>query len=238
MKNYLNDIAVLGNPNRRKAIENIINSIGVSYQIVGNRTNNIVVSINPSSEKLVIGAHYDAFYYGANDNAAACVILLNLIDYLKNTNKSIDFVFFDKEETGGVGSNEYISIIGKNNIKGMINLDMCGLGNNVLLTYNKINDSTFEFDYMEKIINDSNVIVVKSLPFGDYNNFVNKGIPSIFVVNSTDHDIDWYRGNMRIFPDFARTMHQITDTVDTFDDKGMIMIYEFLKEKYYRRKKK
>ena len=125
MNNYLNQIAVIGNDNRRLAIEGILKSIDVNYQIIGNTTKNIVVSFNASNERLVIGAHYDAIYYGANDNAAACVILLNLIKDLKSTNKSIDFVFFDKEEAGGVGSKEFISIVGKNKIKGMINLDMC-----------------------------------------------------------------------------------------------------------------
>lgn len=231
MNNYLKQIAVLGNDNRKVAIEDILNSIGVNYQIIGNSTKNIVVSLNPSSERLVIGAHYDAFYFGANDNGAACVILLNLINDLKNTNSSIDFVFFDKEEAGGIGSREYINIVGKNNIKGMINLDMCGMGNNILLTYDKIGYSTFNFECMNKIIVDNNVLVLNQLPFGDYNCFINNGIPGIFIINSTDHDIAWFKGNMSIFPDFVRTMHKLTDTVDTINDKGMIMIYEFLKEK-------
>jgi len=231
MKNYLRQIAVLGNDNRKRAIENILKTIGVNYQIIGNNTKNIVVSLNPTSNRLVIGAHYDAFYYGANDNGAACVILLNLIEDLKNTDKSIDFVFFDKEEAGGIGSREYINIISRDNIKGMINLDMCGMGNNILLTYDKINNSAFNFDCMNKIIADTNVTVLKNLPFGDYDNFVRNGIPSIFIINSTDNDIDWFKGNMNIFPDFAKTMHKVTDTVDSFSDKGMIMIYEFLKDK-------
>ena len=231
MINYLNEIAVIGNDNRKAAIERILNSIGVDYQIVGNYTKNIVVSFNPSSERLVIGGHYDAFYAGANDNAAACVILLNLIGDLKNTNKSIDFVFFDLEEQGMIGSKEYIEIVGKNNIKGMINLDMCGLGNNILLTYDKISKLNFDLECMEDIISDPNVTVLRGLPPGDYNNFVRNRIQSIFIINSTDHDITWFKGNMNIFPDFAKTMHKTTDTVDTFGDEGMIMIYEFLKEK-------
>ena len=230
MNNYLNEIAVLGNDNRRLAIEGILKSIDVNYQIIGNTTKNIVVSFNASNERLVIGAHYDAIYYGANDNAAACVILLNLIKDLKSTNKSIDFVFFDKEEAGGVGSRELISIFGKN-IKGMINLDMCGLGNNILLTYDKIGKALFDFKCMEDIISDSHIQVLSSLPFGDYNCFVYNNIPSIFIINSTDKDIAWFKGNMRIYPDFLRTMHKETDTPDTFSDKGMIMIYEFLKGK-------
>ncbi len=231
MKNYLNEIAVLGNDNRRLAIERVLRDNNINYQIAGNNTKNIVVSINPTNEKLVIGAHYDAFYYGANDNGAACVILLNLILDLKNSTKSIDFVFFDKEEVGGLGSREYINMVGRNNIKGMINLDMCGLGNNILLTYDKISKLKFVFECMEDIISDRKAIILKQLPFGDYNNFVANNIQSIFIINSTDRDIAWFKGNVDLFPDFARTMHKVTDTVDTFGDEGMIVIYEFLKEK-------
>ncbi len=231
MNNYLNEIAVLGNNNRKAAIERILKSIGVDYKIVGDSTKNIVVSLNTTSQRLVIGAHYDAFYYGANDNGAACVILLNLINELKNTNQSIDFVFFDQEEAGGVGSREYINLVGNDHIKGMINLDMCGMGSNILLTYNKIDKETFSFNCMEAIINDSHVTVLSQLPFGDYDNFVNNGIPSIFIINSTDNDVAWFQGKSGVFPDFARTMHTPKDTADTFNDKGMIMIYEFLKNK-------
>lgn len=230
MINYLNEIAVLGNDNRRKAIERILKSLDVNYQIIGNTTKNIVVSLNSSNERLVIGAHYDAYYYGANDNASACVILLYLIEDLKNTNKSIDFVFFDKEEQGGIGSREYINIIGKNSIKGMINLDMCGLGNNILLTYNKINKLSFDFNCMEDIISDNKVITLKQLPFGDYNNFIANNIPSIFIINSTDRDINWFKGNMNFYPDFAKTMHHITDTVNTVNILGIENIYKFIRK--------
>ena len=230
MKNYLNEIAVLGNDNRRLAIEKILKDNNINYQIVGNNTKNIVVSINPTNEKLVIGAHYDAFYYGANDNGAACVILLNLIMDLKNSTKAIDFVFFDKEEAGGLGSHEYINIVGRYNIKGMINLDMCGMGNNILLTYDKINKLSFDFNCMEDIISDRKAIILKRLPFGDYDNFVANNIQSIFIINSTDRDIAWFKGNVNLFPDFARTMHKVTDTVDTVNILGVERIYEFIKK--------
>ena len=66
----------------------------------------------------------------------------------------------------------------------MINLDMCGMGSNILLTYDKIDQTSFDIECMENIINDSNALVLKQLPFGDYNCFVNNRIPSIFIINS------------------------------------------------------
>ena len=44
MKNYLNEIAVLGNDNRRLAIEKILKDNNINYQIVGNNTKNIVTN--------------------------------------------------------------------------------------------------------------------------------------------------------------------------------------------------
>jgi len=230
MNNYLKEIAILGNDNRRRKIEEILDSLGVRYNIVGNKSKNIVVPINPSDKRIVIGAHYDAFYYGANDNGAACVILLNLINDLKNSNKSFDFVFFDMEEQGGVGSREYIEIIGRDNIGAMINLDMCGLGSNIVLTHSfgsKIDSSLRSF---YNLIFDENANNVDCLPPGDYNNFVDAGISAMFIINSTDNDLDWYNGDCSIYPEFLETMHQETDTYDSFDSQGMIMIYEFLRK--------
>lgn len=232
MINYIEEIAVVGTANRKKTIINILDHIGVTYKILGNTAENIVVSVNPSSKRMVIGAHYDAFYAGANDNAAACVILLNLISKLKDSKSSIDFVFFDKEEKGGVGSREYIKIVGKENIDSMINLDMCGMGSNIVMSYNFINTDFAYKDVFRTIVSNCENLL-KELPFGDYNSFVSNGIPAIFIINSTNHDLEWYKNySNRIVrdlnTDFMKTMHRQNDTIDTFSDYGMNMIYEYL----------
>lgn len=237
MVNYLSQVARKGNKNRKEAILRILDSLGAKYQIVGRATENIVVSFNPSSSRLVIGAHYDAAredIEAANDNAAACVILLNLIADLKDTSKSVDFVFFDKEERGFQGSNEYIRIIGEKNIKACINLDMCGLGHNVVLSYDTMGTSVFEEEPYKSIIKDC-PNAMDFLPPGDVVSFAGFAIPYIFVVNSTDHDLAWYRAfashsykARTIDPDWAKTMHQSSDTVSSLDPSGMELIYAYL----------
>ena len=240
MNNYLNKVAVKGNKNRKEAILEILDSIGAKHKIVGRATENIVVSFNPSSSRLVIGAHYDAAsedIEAANDNAAACVILLNLIADLKDTSKSIDFVFFDREETREhFGSNEYIEIIGKENIEACINLDMCGLGHNVVLAYKDFGKPVFKKDPYKSFIEDC-PNVMKELPSGDADNFFKAGIPCIYIVNSTDRDLEWYRiyesniwRAVAIYQkyDFAQTMHLPSDTVSSLDPSGMELIYDYL----------
>ena len=55
----------------------------------------------------------------------------------------------------------------------------------------------------------------------------------IITINSTNHDLEWYKNySNRIVrdlnTDFMKTMHRQNDTIDTFSDYGMNMIYEYL----------
>lgn len=237
MVNYLSQVAVKGNKNRKEAILRILSGLGVKFRMVGEATENIVVSFNPSSSRLVIGAHYDAAredIEAANDNASACVILLNLISDLRDTSKSIDFVFFDKEEQGFLGSDEYIRITGEKNIKACLNLDMCGLGHNLVLSHDDMGKPVFEEEPYKSIIGDCPNLM-SSLPPGDTVSFEGFRIPYIFLVNSTDHDLAWYRAfaccsyqARTIIPDWAKSMHQPSDTVSSLDPSGMELIYAYL----------
>ncbi len=241
MKNYIEKIAVCGNNNRRNAIIDILKSLNISYKIVGTTTKNIVVSFNESNNRIVIGAHYDAateICPGANDNASSCVILLNLIESFKNTDLSIDFVFFDKEEQKCVGSKEYLDLTDSSNIKSMINLDMCGLGNNIIVQHKNYLLDDFN-NYLFKLVTSDVSGVLKICPPGDSISFESVGIPTLFIFNSTDKDFKLFkkfdssygRDISILNADFLKTMHQKTDTIDTFDESGMTMIYDHLNNK-------
>jgi hypothetical protein len=97
---------------------------------------NIIARLGSGSKRLVIGAHYDAAgdSPGANDNASGVAVLLGLVDRLQNLewNYSVDVVFFDQEETGLHGSEQYIKkfVIPQRHI-GMINLDVVGNGEEI-----------------------------------------------------------------------------------------------------------
>lgn len=86
MNNYINDIAKINKHERLKAIIKVLKENNISYHIqimpINDALGNIIVEFNPNNGKaIVVSAHYDNAYntYGANDNASACSILLNLI---------------------------------------------------------------------------------------------------------------------------------------------------------------
>lgn len=69
----------------------------------------IIPSTVPSSEYVIIGAHYDTFKEtpGADDNASGCALVFGLgkmLTQLEKRSKNIILVFLDEEETGHAGS--------------------------------------------------------------------------------------------------------------------------------------
>jgi hypothetical protein len=97
--------------------------------------NLVVVKKGESSEKIVVGAHYDkvADGCGALDNWTGLVVLAHLYKTLKDTSlkKTLVFVAFGKEEKGLIGSLAMTNAISKDqaaNYCVMINVDSLGLG--------------------------------------------------------------------------------------------------------------
>jgi len=70
---------------------------------------------SPSTETVVIGAHFDSYPgRGAIDNATSVALTLELARTLKTIdcrNRNLLFVFFDEEETGIVGSRMFAKTI-------------------------------------------------------------------------------------------------------------------------------
>jgi Zn-dependent M28 family amino/carboxypeptidase len=113
------------------------------YDHEGNRYNNIVVTLEGGSrreETIMIGAHYDTVSGtpGADDNASAVAVLLELCRALKDyrPERTLRLVFFVLEEppafnTPAMGSYVY-AMQARNrgeNIDGMISLEMVGYFN-------------------------------------------------------------------------------------------------------------
>lgn len=100
---------------------------------------NVIVRVGPEAPHIVLGAHYDTQEgsSGANDNAAAVCILLALAEELRARDIAAEFVFFDGEETGMTGSRYYVRTMDPRNITGMINLDICGYGDAIVVRRKK-----------------------------------------------------------------------------------------------------
>ena len=93
--------------------------------------------LTPWSTKpsLLFCAHYDAVpgSFGANDNAAAVCILIQLAQTLKKEQLPARFAFFDGEEAGNMGSKFYVSCLDRSSLTGVINLDVCGYGDTIAI---------------------------------------------------------------------------------------------------------
>ena len=96
---------------------------------------NVVSTRTGGPRTVVIGAHYDSVAAGpgANDNASGTATMLELARVIaKRTYPfSVEFVAFDAEEIGLIGSSRYVESLGETDrraVLAMINLDMVGVG--------------------------------------------------------------------------------------------------------------
>jgi hypothetical protein len=93
-------------------------------------------SSKADAKTLIIGAHYDTVECpGANDNTSGTTVLLEVARILssRNLDFNIKFIAFGAEEVGLEGSKyhvltNYPTTPDRNNIIGMINIDMVGMG--------------------------------------------------------------------------------------------------------------
>lgn len=195
---YVTKIAKIDQNERRSAVLDILRREGLPFTHYFQKHNedwveNIVVSINPSPSRLVIGAHYDSVEgsSGANDNASGVSVLLKLAKALYEKQEiSADIVFFDREEYPNSGSEKYISFLGKENIGAMINLDICGNGNRIVV-WAKGNEENVHFQKMfsPEILTAHNVTLIGYLPNGDDAFFERAGISNISIAVLPEDDV-------------------------------------------------
>lgn len=198
---YVEKIAVTDQTERKNAILSELDGFEIPYEIhdtVWNEqpVSNIIVSMNPSSHRLVIGAHWDSVEgsTGANDNASSCGILLRLCETLKTTDRSVDLVFFDKEEKGCLGSKSYIDETGRENISAMVNLDVCGAGKQIVIwSKRNVDNSSFYGILTSANLEKHGVTDLPWLPNGDDRSFDAAEIPNITVCVLGPDDLEVFR---------------------------------------------
>ncbi len=186
---------------RKDLILNIPKYINIDFKNTfyeNYQTQNVLGYIQGEVDSFIVfTAHYDhlgkqgntATFYGANDNASGCSMLLNLADYLTKKEKphySIAFMFFSAEEAGLVGSAYYVnnSIFDLQKIKFLFNLDMVGTGEKGIRIVNST-IFTEEYDLLVKI-NDKENYLKQILKRGeaansDHHPFYAKGVPAYFI---------------------------------------------------------
>ncbi|WP_375772561.1 M28 family peptidase [Archangium gephyra] len=79
-------------------------------------------------EIVLVGAHFDAHYVGADDNSTGVAGVLELARVLSQYRfeRTIRFVGFDLEEPGMIGSGHYVDELGEEKLAGVIIFDCIG----------------------------------------------------------------------------------------------------------------
>lgn len=122
---------------------------------------NIFVEIAGQTNESVVllGAHFDSVKMGPgiNDNASGVALLLELMNQLKaekvKPKNTIVLAFWDSEETGIAGSQDYVKKLSPEQLKGIkayINVDMVGTKNPDVMIADASKSSVDDMDKMFK----------------------------------------------------------------------------------------
>jgi hypothetical protein len=254
LMSHLGRIASADQSVRRAELLSMLREIGAPFihfrERVGNYwPENIVVSFcSDDVPRYVIGAHYDSVRgsTGANDNAAAVCILLSMVETFLSVPPAIplDVVFFDLEEIGVAGGNlTYIERVGIPKILGMINLDICGVGDTILAAPGMCLKNGPLFDALESTVGSEKypARMVGRLPPGDDRIFEGRDIPTITtcIVPADDVEsllqitlaIDSIGKPPEKMPSIFETFHCASrDSIDVIEEQAMITILDWTRD--------
>lgn len=153
---------------------------------------------------LIIGAHRDTIAEapGANDNTSGVAATLEAAEVLKDVplGVTVRYVFFGAEEDGLYGSAEYVKHVERGRILGMINLDMEGVGERLILA-GKGDDTLVRT--AARVAGDLGIPVEVHAAEGgsDHVNFERAGVPVVFVFRPDDPYYDTPRDTVdRVSP--------------------------------------
>jgi hypothetical protein len=104
----------------------------VTGKISGKRANEIILFSGHYDHLGVRGTEGDTIYNGANDDASGVTAMITLAKYFKESGlspeRTIVFVAFTAEESGGFGSRYFSEQMNSDNIMAMFNIEMIGKG--------------------------------------------------------------------------------------------------------------
>ena len=263
MKRHLETLAQKDPDLRRQALADVLDAEGLSYFLQEDGPNfknprgtvNYILDSWQDAPSLLFCAHYDAVpgSFGANDNAAALCILIDLAKDLKEKGHPARFAFFDGEETGCSGSRLYVSCLDsqdhhRQDLTGVVNLDVCGFGDTIAIC-GKGNENKPVFrPFCQKLLLDRyNAQVLKYLPKSDEASFAGSRIPALSLCAIPRWDIQYLKamatygdGFLGRPPEFDMMMGQMEvsttmhggyrDHPDYVESEAMSQIYGYLSE--------
>jgi Iap family predicted aminopeptidase len=183
------------NGDRLKAVKALFEKMGAKPEEImiekGRGIENVIVrkpGANSSSEKIVIGAHYDKTSQGcgAIDNWTGVVAIAHLYRAVKDfpTNKTLIFVAFGEEEKGLVGSLGMTDKIKKEQVEeycAMINVDSLGMG--IPGTLDNVSSKKL-IDFTVNLAKETNIPFARARIDGassDSAPFISKKIPAVTI---------------------------------------------------------
>ncbi|HEV8539194.1 MAG TPA: M28 family metallopeptidase [Bacteroidota bacterium] len=210
------------------------------------RGENIVVTIGNRNRKIVVGAHCDAVpgSPGANDNGGGVAVVLELIRTVKDMplNHSIDFCFFDQEESGLIGSATYVKRRDQSFFHlAMINLDVEGTGDEIYVGPVGGGDDDLLMKYVHEARDKTKYPYVEHeiYPGSDHESFAQARLEniSISVVVKGDGEklAKWVKSGYRKIerpedmPEVLKVMHSPRDSSEFVSPDALNMSYVFAK---------
>lgn len=252
---HLTALAVRDTALRKQALKEILESEGLPYTLQEQEPSfkvplgitNYVIEPYDSSPSVLLCAHYDAYpgSLGANDNASSVCLLIDLAKELRQRGINARIAFFDGEENKQIGSKFYVSEIDSNSITGVINLDLCGFGDSIVMTKKGNFKKTDLEAFDDKKFLKSNLInLLKYLPPSDDVSF-QRSFPTISLSIVPYWDVQYlktlatYGGGFfgrppeydMIFEqmEISTTMHGgYRDTPEYVEAESMQKVYDFL----------
>ena len=189
----------------------------VKNRNVTRESRNVVCTIpgtDRADEEILLGGHYDSVYFstGVYDNAAGCVVLMELMRYFKANppRRTLKFVFFGSEEQGLLGSRHYAASHDLEKTVFMVNADVGGpvLGaNKAYLTCNQDGVA-----YVAALLNEGGYAfeVKQSIQSSDSIPMTDAGVPCLNINRAAAHG--------------AGVMHSCLDTVSFLSARGVANI--------------
>ena len=228
--------------NYEDEIEEDIIEEELEYDIEIEYLYNIIVNIssayNNSKDKILLSAHYDVVSgsSGANDNGSSISILLKIAKEFNHTDKPIQIVFFTGEERGGIGStayiNEYLNDDKKKDEVTLVNLDVCGCGDRVVIVNNILNKNSITNNlYSYKSL--YNILEAEHFPFSDASIFKSNNIGAYSISVFPQADIDILEGKQKGWfgKHIWQYMHNgLFDNISHINFSMMEIVYKYVVE--------
>ena len=213
------------NADRLEAVRKLFGSLGapaeqITLQKFKNAENLVIQALSPSTETVIVGAHYDKVDQGcgAVDNWTGIVAIAHLYATTQSLvhKKAIIFVAFGNEEKGLLGSRAMADAIPKaqrTQYCAMINIDSLGMGAPQVA-------ENLSSEKLHKLA--TSVAKTMKIPYGDAPiggagadsaSFMEKGIPAITIHGVTN---DW-----------RQVLHTSADQAVKVNPKSVYLGYRF-----------